>query len=63
MKKGETGVNISGRKIGRNIKDEAAENNGEDNENGRLPNKCLAFPARFSSMPSGVTVLVIHYLY
>ncbi|WP_304729456.1 hypothetical protein, partial [Parasutterella excrementihominis] len=63
MKKGETGMDISSREIGRNIKDEAAENDGEDNKNGRLPNKCLALSARFSSVPSGVTVRVIHYLY
>ena len=63
MKKGETGMDISSREIGRNIKDEAAENDGEDNKNGRLPNKCLALSARFSSVPSGVTVRVIQYLY
>ena len=61
MEKGETGVDISSREIGRNIKDEAAENDGEDNKNGRLPNKCLALSCRFSSVPSGVTVRVIHY--
>ena len=59
MEKGETGVDISSREIGRNIKDEAAENDGEDNKNGRLPNKCLALSARFSSVPSGVTVRVL----
>lgn len=56
-------MDISSREIGRNIKDEAAENDGEDNKNGRLLNKCLALSARFSSVPSGVTVRVIHYLY
>ena len=30
MKKGETGMDISSREIGRNIKDEAAENDGEE---------------------------------
>lgn len=55
-------MNISSRKIGGNIEKEASENDCEYNQNGRLPDKSLAFSVRIPSTPSGVTVLVIHYL-
>jgi|GEM_PF-4706946 len=62
MEKGETGMNISGCEVGRNIEDEAAENNGEDHKYGGLPYKGLTFSACFPFEPCGVTVRVIHYL-